>query len=643
MRGTDPETAPWGLSAELLGPGKVITDPIHGDIFLTKLEMIFVDTEPFQRLRLIKQLGNTHLVYPGSSHSRFSHSLGAVRVVQDLFDAVLEQGDDLHPAGPAGQEEEERRAAGDLFQEWANELPPKECTKRIAEATVAARLGALLHDVCHVPFGHTIEDELQILEEHDKNGNRFNRIWARFDLPPDLNRTLREGKLRSELKKLIIPKAIQTPTLKYPFVADLVGNTICADLLDYLERDHRALGLPVALGRRFVAAFYVKPTGDPDYGQHMVLQIRRPDGRERTDVVTEVLKYLRYRYELSERALVHHAKLAADAMIGKALETWYELIWLDEAEKAIREEQQASGGALRRPAWLDDPEIDSVRSRFNHVFGKFKRGQVDYNAKHTLDVRLSAYGDDTLLEMLANIPDRRSDATRPAAIRALARGLRDRRLFKAVAIQARPPKGARETYREWGSAKRRRQLEEEAAEWAGLEHQWQVLLWIPPPTMRLKVADVLVDDAGEVLSFAEYESRGRGRGKEIYAAHENLWAAAVYLDGPYGRGKSDGEVLARSRVVAYIAKRMNITFTGGGDWEKKLGKEAHLWPIRLAAREAIVSVGQADRSELDRPSDLVESLMREVHGHVSAKKGEVEPWEDLLRTCCEVARTAKPS
>jgi HD superfamily phosphohydrolase len=107
---------------------------------------------------------------------------------------------------------------------------------------------------------------------------------------------------------------------RYQFVTDVVGNTICADLLDYLRRDHLFTGLPLAVGSRYLASFYVTPkANEPYYPQRMVLRITR-DGRERVDVVTELLKHLRYRYELSERALVHHAKLAADAMIGKAIE-----------------------------------------------------------------------------------------------------------------------------------------------------------------------------------------------------------------------------------------------------------------------------------------------------------------------------------
>jgi hypothetical protein len=200
------------------------------------------------------------------------------------------------------------------------------------------------------------------------------------------------GGLYQELRRLILSKVEGQPDLRYPFVEDIVGNTICADLLDYLERDHRELGLPIALGRRFVSAFYVMPTGDRDLGQHMVLKITRPDGRERRDVVTEVLKYLRYRYELSERALVHHAKLAADAMTGKTLEIWFDTLWVEEADQYLRAEHQKNANKHRRyraPKWLQNRDIGDVRKRFQRTCDQSARRRVHDRTRNRLDDLLS--------------------------------------------------------------------------------------------------------------------------------------------------------------------------------------------------------------------------------------------------------------
>lgn len=100
---------------------KFIRDSIHGDIFLTELEFEITDTPEFQRLRRLKQLGMTFLVYPGANHTRFEHSLGVLYL------------------------------AGRLAEKLA--LSQKE--------TQEVRAAALLHDIGHGPLSHTSEDLLK--------------------------------------------------------------------------------------------------------------------------------------------------------------------------------------------------------------------------------------------------------------------------------------------------------------------------------------------------------------------------------------------------------------------------------------------------------------------------------------------------
>ena len=213
---------PWGLSEDLLMPAKTLTDSVHGDIHINHLERRLLDGAPLQRLRRVRQLGTTHLVYPGATHSRLSHSLGALRVAQELLDTVLIQRNGPNPAH-------------DLFAEWQAEGRDT-FDRRVAEATVLARLGALLHDVCHVPFGHSIEDDIHALVPHDENSERFERLWEQF--PNDVRDAI-SPELKAVLTTPLILKGDAPPeAAPYEFVADIVGNTICADLLDYLRRDH---------------------------------------------------------------------------------------------------------------------------------------------------------------------------------------------------------------------------------------------------------------------------------------------------------------------------------------------------------------------------------------------------------------------
>jgi hypothetical protein len=369
------------------------------------------------------------------------------------------------------------------------------------------------------------------------------------------------------------------------------------------------------------------PSGDPDLGSHMILKITRPDGRERTDVVTEVLKYLRYRYELSERALVHHAKLAADAMTGKALEMWHDVIWLRHARRFLLERHVKAGkkrATFRAPKWLGDRDISSVRRRFAAEQGSTGARTVRSRAKAELDDLLSRYGDDALLERLADLEDSTGHPRRAEAVRYLARAVLDRRLFKPIGRQHRPPKGPERMVKEekWGSPERRREAEEEAARWAGLKHRWQVLLWVPPPAMRLKIADVLVDggDAG-IMRFFEYERQGRNRGNEIYEAHRALWSIGVYIDAEY----ADDQLVIR-KVIADLAKRMNITFA---PFESELGKQAYLWPDALAAREIVAASLGADGA--DRRPDLVKELMEQVRTEQVQARGpaQEQSWDAL--------------
>lgn len=492
------QSRPWGLVSELLQPAKTITDPIHGDIYLTVLETLILDSPPLQRLRRVRQLGTTHLVYPGATHSRLSHSLGALRAAQDLMDAVVQQRHAPHPIP-------------DIFQEWS---PRPAYDKNVAEATVLARVGALLHDLCHIPFGHSMEDQLSILESHDANEARFKTLWDQLDsevlsaITPDL---------KDSLRPLILSKEEDTSHIErlhnsdYAFVADIVGNTICADLLDYLRRDHLYTGLPARLGHRFVESFYVTRSSEPLVKARMVIKITR-DRHYREDVVSELLKYLRYRYELSERALDHHAKLAADAMIGKLFELWWDA------------ERHSPSGEQR--------EDSAVKSCLE-----------DLCLKH---------GDDGLLEtILADAEKKAPTDVRYAQIESLARDILERRLFQLLGRCSNRSQ-AQLVFDRFGSRDKRRLAETEAAKEAGVEFS-DLCIWIPDPEMRLKPAEVLVNKDGSISPLNEMDRVGRHRGSEIYESHRALWAVSIF-----GRRTMD-ETKARA-VLTELKRIMGITW-----------------------------------------------------------------------------------
>jgi metal dependent phosphohydrolase len=72
-------------------------DPVHGFIEVRPLEKKIIDSAPFQRLRHIKQLAMTHLVFHGAEHTRFGHSLGVMHLVTKAFRMAVENGVEEYP------------------------------------------------------------------------------------------------------------------------------------------------------------------------------------------------------------------------------------------------------------------------------------------------------------------------------------------------------------------------------------------------------------------------------------------------------------------------------------------------------------------------------------------------------------------
>lgn len=539
---------PWGLSADLLRPAKTITDPVHGDIYVNRLEQLIIDSPPMQRLRRVRQLGTTHLVYPGATHSRFSHALGTLRAAQNLLDAVADN----------------RRVPGhvpDLLDEWA-ETGPDELTRRFAEATVLARLGGLMHDLCHVPLGHTIEDDLKVLRSHDSNEARFDLLWAQ--LGSEGRRAIEAASgLKTELRHLILSKIDMGEDWRsvYPFVEDIVGNTICADLMDYLSRDHHHAGLPMQIGHRFVDHFYVMPSSNVRHPMKMIIRTTRK-GQQRQDIKTELEKYLRYRYELTERVLTHHAKTSADAMIGKLLEMWSDETWLDKAaeqhQEVLANSRNDSLETIKKRIGALSPETVEVPHGRDADGSRRTRKvpatvhAVDTLVRSELEAEFTSRSDDGMLEHLQFTARTHAGNERWEGIGALAGAVLDRRLFKRAARADSPEdlSAAIDTYSKFGLSDARRELELSAARFAGVKPGWKVVIWLPDPTMRLKLAEVLVDTGKGVATLDSLS----GPSKQIVDAHKALWATTIYVE-PELRKERSGKVLA---MLAFLRDVLDL-------------------------------------------------------------------------------------
>ncbi len=165
---------------------KIINDPLYGFIHV-KSELIFdIISHPwFQRLRNVKQLGLTDLVYPGAVHTRFQHALGALHLMGRVLDNLRFKGVEI------SNEEYE-----------------------------AAQLAVLLHDIGHGPFSHALEQSLLAGVKHES---------ISYLLMSALNEEF-SGELDLTLR-------IFRNSYPRKFFFQLVSSQLDIDRLDYLNRD----------------------------------------------------------------------------------------------------------------------------------------------------------------------------------------------------------------------------------------------------------------------------------------------------------------------------------------------------------------------------------------------------------------------
>ena len=164
---------------------KIINDPVYGFLRFPEPEVIKVINHPwFQRLRNIRQMGMANLVYPGAVHTRLHHSLGACHLMGKALD----------------------------------ELNTKNIITSKEECT-AARLAALLHDVGHGPFSHSLENT--IVSVHHET----------------LSRLIME-RMNTEMGGMLTT-AIDIFDYSYPrrYLHQLVSSQLDVDRMDYLNRD----------------------------------------------------------------------------------------------------------------------------------------------------------------------------------------------------------------------------------------------------------------------------------------------------------------------------------------------------------------------------------------------------------------------
>ena len=182
-----------------------IRDPIHGFIRADSLERALIDSRPLQRLRSIRQLGMTSLVFPGAEHSRFGHTLGAMQLAGRAYDALAAKSQGVLPLGPEARERRLVRAA------------------------------ALLHDIGHAPFSHSAEELFADGLDHEA-------MTARLLATPELTSIFASygaGIESADVAQLLSGKTEPRARL----LSQIISGELDVDKMDYLLRDSLFCGV----------------------------------------------------------------------------------------------------------------------------------------------------------------------------------------------------------------------------------------------------------------------------------------------------------------------------------------------------------------------------------------------------------------
>lgn len=200
-------------------PTNRVRCPIHGFIHFSDNERSVIDHRLFRRLRYIRQLALTELLYPGASHTRFEHSLGVMEVATRAFDSL---------ASKHGDVLENAFQTVEGFQ-----------SEPLALARQSLRLAALLHDVGHASFSHAAEDT--VFSKDSSHEKLSVEIIRQPDLMGGLLISTFGDVVVRTVAQIIEGGASLPPQLAV--LRDLVSGQMDADRTDYLLRDSHHCGV----------------------------------------------------------------------------------------------------------------------------------------------------------------------------------------------------------------------------------------------------------------------------------------------------------------------------------------------------------------------------------------------------------------
>ncbi len=503
----NPDADPDDLTEETLLP-------VWGMVRLSRRELTLIDHPAFQRLFDVFQLGQTNQVYRGATHMRGEHAIGTVHAAMRMIEAIARNG--AHEEPPANER-------------WA--------TARGLDQTEVAliRLGALLHDIGHLPAGHTLEDELGLLAHHDGDerlelvlgmeewyGRRVESLGALIDrlYTGEAERAAQTDTageiigaaglivrlISSDQKDAV---ASEGTRFRLAVCRDVIGNTICADLIDYLHRDWLHLGKPRNFDPRLLDYMQILTRTRQGVREDRLVIHLGSRRRPRTDAVTAILDLLESRYQLSEIVLFHRVKLAAAAMLERAIAEYRDTFGPEEQRDALE-------ALIPDLLQCSDAEVLSLltaklRERQNRRTAKRVDAAIDLIAR--LRVR-KLHRDLHILYADELVPEER------------ARQLAER----YCGDPEESGEGARESVR--------RAAENRLIAVRSLEEDFQlplgsIVMYCPPQQMNTKIAKVGIFRNGSVGSLDAMDSDGQISGGHLDAQKKRfrrLWRILFAID-----------------------------------------------------------------------------------------------------------------
>jgi HD superfamily phosphohydrolase len=245
---------------------EILRDPVWNNIRVDELTLTLVDTEVFQRLRYVRQLGWTYLVYPGATHTRFEHALGTHHLSRRTLALLCEAEDSTS-------------------------------ISEIDQAIV--RSAALLHDVGHYPFSHALE-EIGALHHEDVARPLITEGSVAAILSSQIGKD-------APVKVLDLIRGRSESSLQ-----GLISGSLDLDKIEYLKRDAFMCGVPygeIDVDRLTNSLVLVD---DPETG-------RRALGvREKALSALESLLFAKY--QMFRNVYWHHAVRSATAMYKRLVE-----------------------------------------------------------------------------------------------------------------------------------------------------------------------------------------------------------------------------------------------------------------------------------------------------------------------------------